>query len=91
MLDSIRVGLSNHPLAGVGTSIGGYILSLSEFISPLFRFLILTLNSSGILSSDTRFSTITAISVAYVQYNKARRIWNVKNENTSKKGNNNSR
>ena len=79
MLDSIRVGLDNHPFAGVGTSIGGYILSLSEFISPLFRFLILT------------FSTITAISVAYVQYNKARRIWNVKNENTGKKGNNNSR
>ena len=79
MLDSIRAGLNNHPLAGVGTSIGGYILSLSEFISPLFRFLILT------------FSTITAVSVAYVQYNKARRIWNVKNENTSKKGNNNSR
>ena len=79
MLDSIKVGLDNHPFAGVGTSIGGYILSLSEFISPLFRFLILT------------FSTITAVSVAYVQYNKARRIWNVKNKNTSKKGNNNSR
>ena len=58
---------------------GGYILSLSEVMSPFFRFLILI------------FSTVTAISVAYVQYNKAWRVWNVKGKkDPSKKGNSNS-
>ena len=58
---------------------GGYVLSLSEAFSPFFRFLILI------------FSTVTAISVAYVQYNKAWRVWNVKSKkDPSKKGNSNS-
>ena len=80
MLDSIKVALSNHPFKGVGASMGGYVLSLSEMLSPFFRFLILI------------FSTVTAISVAYVQYNKAWSMWNVKSkENPSKKGDSNSR
>ena len=80
MLDSIKVALSNHPFKGVGASIGGYILSLSDMLSPFLRFLILI------------FSTVTAISVAYVQYNKAWSMWNVKSEkDPSKKGNSNSR
>ena len=58
---------------------GGYMLSLSEIMSPFFRFLILL------------FSTVTAISVAYVQYNKAWRVWNVKGKKEhSKKGDSNS-
>ena len=78
MLDSIKVALSNHPFKGVGASMGGYVLSLSEMLSPFFRFLILF------------FSTVTAISVAYVQYNKAWRVWNDKSgKDSSKKGNSN--
>ena len=80
MLDSIKVALSNHPFKGVGASMGGYVLSLSEILSPFFRFLILF------------FSTVTAISVAYVQYSKAWRVWNVKDKKEPrKKGNSNSR
>ena len=79
MLDSIKTVLSNHPFGGIGASMGGYILSLSEFISPFFRFLILV------------FSTVTAVSVAYVQYNKAWRVWNVNKESSRKKDNSNSR
>ena len=79
MLDSIKVALSNHPFKGVGAAMGGYILSLSDILSPVLRFLILI------------FSTVTAISVAYVQYNKAWRVWNVKGKkDPSKKGNSNS-
>ena len=59
---------------------GGYMLSLSDILSPVLRFLILI------------FSTVTAISVAYVQYNKAWRVWNVKDKKEPrKKGNSNSR
>ncbi len=77
-MDSVRAILSDHPFAGVGTSIGGYILSLSEFLSPLFRFCILV------------FSTITALSVAYVQFKKARSVWNGKDENPGKESDSNS-
>ena len=79
-MDSIRAILDNHPLPGIGASLGGYMLSLSEMLPPFLRFLILI------------FSTVTAISVAYVQYNKAWSMWNVKSEkDPSKKGNSNSR
>ena len=78
MLDSIKVALSNHPFKGISASMGGYMLSLSEMLSPFFRFLILF------------FSTVTAISVAYVQYNKARSVYG-KVEKSSKKGNSNTR
>lgn len=77
MSDSIKAILSNHPLGGISTAMGGYIISLTEMLSPIFRFLILT------------FSTITAISVAYIQYNRARRVY-VKDKDPSKKGNSNS-
>ena len=78
MTDSIKEVLNNHPFGGIGTAMGGYIISLSEMLSPIFRFLILT------------FSTITAISVAYVQYNKARRVYG-KVKKFRKKGRSNSR
>ena len=76
MSDSIKAVLHNHPFGGVGTSLAGYILSLSEFLSPIFRFCILI------------FSTITAVSLAYVQYNKAKSVWNAQ-ENPRKKDNSN--
>jgi len=76
MLDSIRTVLHDHPFGGVGASMGGYVLSLSEMLSPFFRFLILF------------FSTVTAISVAYVQYNKARSAYG-KVKKPSKKGDSN--
>ena len=77
MSDSIKTVLHNHPFGGVTTSLAGYILSLSDFISPILRFCILV------------FSTVTAVSLAYVQYNKARRIWNAQKD-PSKKNNSNS-
>ena len=76
MLDSIRTVLHDHPFGGVGASMGGYVLSLSEMLSQFFRFLILF------------FSNVTAISVAYVQYNKARSAYG-KVKNPSKKGDSN--
>ena len=79
MLDSIKSLLSDRPFSSITTSLGGYMLSLSEFLSPILRFLILI------------FSSVTAISVAYVQYNKARRVWNAKEKDSRKKGNCNSR
>lgn len=78
MSDSIRAVLSNHPFGGIGASMSGYIISLSEALSPFFRFLILL------------FSTVTAISVAYIQYNKAWRVYG-KVKKRSKKGSCNSR
>ena len=77
MSDSIKTVLNNHPIPGMGASMGGYIISLSEVLSPALRFFILLC------------STITAISIAYVQYNKARRVY-VKVKNSSKEGNSNS-
>lgn len=78
MSDSIKAILHNHPFSGISTAMGGYIISLTEILSPLLRFSILV------------FSTVTAVSVAYVQYNKARRVYG-KEKNSSKKSNSNSR
>ena len=78
MLSSLRDSLDNNPYAGVGTSLGGCLLSLSEALSPLLRFIILIL------------STTTAISVAYIQFNKARRVW-YGEKNSRKKDNSNTR
>ena len=76
MLTSIRASLDSHPIANIFASLTGYALSLSDFVSPSLRFLILL------------FSTSTAISVAYIQFNKARRLWYGK-ENPSKKDDSN--
>ena len=76
MLDSIKTVLNNHPFGGITTAMGGYVISLSDMLSPFFRFLILI------------FSTVTAISVAYVQYNKARSAYD-KAKKPSKKGDSN--
>ena len=76
MFSSIKELLDSHPFTGITTSLGGYVLSFSDFLSPILRFLILL------------FSTSTAISVAYVHYNKARRTWYGKD--SSKKDSSNS-
>ena len=72
MFSSIRDIFHEHPLSNIFASLLGYLLSLSEFISPVFRFLILV------------FSTRTAISVAYIQFNKARRLWYGKKDSSKK-------
>ena len=74
MLDSIKLILNERPFSSMGTSLGGYFISLMDALNPVLRFLILL------------FSTVTAVSVAYVHYSRARRIWNGK-KNTSKKDN----
>ena len=78
MFSSIRDTLDSHPITNIFASLTGYLISLSDVISPSLRFLILL------------FSTSTAISVAYIQFNKARRLWYGKKD-SSKKGNSNSR
>ena len=78
-MDTLKTILSDHPFAGVGTSLGGYVISTIDFISPVLRFIILL------------FSTITAIFLAYLHYKKARRWWNEENKKSSKKGSRNSR
>ena len=76
MISFFRDSLEAHPLVNTVASLSGYIISLSELIHPILRFLILV------------FSTSTAISVAYIQFNKARRLWYGKD--TGKKDNSNS-
>ena len=76
MFSSIRDSLEAYPLAGVSTSLVGYLVSLSNLVSPALRFLILV------------FSTSTAISVAYVHFIKARKEWHGEKD-TSKKDNSN--
>ena len=78
MMGFFRDSLEAHPLVNITASLSGYLLSLSDLIPPILRFLILL------------FSTSTAISVAYIQFNKARRLWYGKKD-SSKKGNSNSR
>ncbi len=77
MLDSAKSLISNRPFSSLTTSFSGYLISLTEVLSPLLRFLILF------------FSTVTAFSVAYVHYNIARREWDAKKD-TSKENNSNS-
>ena len=77
MLTFFRDSLEAHPLVNVVGSLSGYIISLADFIPPILRFFILA------------FSTSTAISVAYIQFNKARRLWY--GENSRKKDNSNPR
>ena len=76
MFSSIKDSLDTHPIANVFASLFGYIISLSDFIPPVLRFLIL-------------FFTSTAISVAYIQFIKARRLWY--GEDSSKKDDSNTR
>ncbi len=77
MFPSVRDSMDNHPFTAISTSLVGYMVSLSDFISPALRFLILV------------FSTSTAISVAYVHFIKARRLWDGE-KNTGKEDNSNS-
>ena len=78
MLDSIKSILNERPFSSLSTSLGGYLLSLTEVLTPFLRFLILA------------FSTITAFSVAYVHYKRARREW-YGEKDSSKKDNSNPR
>ena len=75
MISFFRDSLEAHPFVNVAASMSGYIMSFAEFIHPFLRFLILV------------FSTSTAVSVAYIQFNKARRLWYGKD--SSKKDNSN--
>ena len=77
MFSSVKTFLDTHPIANIFASLSGYAISLADFIHPFLRFLILF------------FSTSTAISVAYIQFNKARRLWY--GENSSKKDDSNTR
>ena len=77
MISFFREYLDTHPFANIIASLTGYVISLADFLSPTLRFLILI------------FSTSTAISVAYIQFSKARRLWYGKN--SSKKDNSNTR
>ena len=76
MMSFFKNSLETHPITNIAGSMSGYIISFADFIHPALRFLILI------------FSTSTAISVAYIQFNKARRLWY--GEDSSKKDNSNS-
>ncbi len=79
-MESVKEILYNYPFRSLSASFSGYLLSLTEYVSPLLRFLILL------------FSTITALSLAYIHYNKAMGIYyGKKKKGNSKKGNRNSR
>ena len=79
-MESVRDFLYNYPFRTMSASFSGYIISLTEYISPLLRLLILL------------FSTITALCLAYIHYNKAMGIYyGKKKKRNSKKGNRNSR
>lgn len=76
-MDSVKTLLYNNPSAGLGTSLGGFLISLTDILPPFLRFLILL------------FSTITAISMAYIQYSKALGVYYEKK--SRKKGSRNTR
>jgi len=77
MISFFRNSLETYPLSNIIASLSGYAVSFSDLLHPILRFLILF------------FSTSTAISVAYIQFNKARRLWHDKDP--SKKDNSNPR
>lgn len=76
-MDSVKTLLYNNPSAGLGTSLGGFLISLTDLLPPFLRFLILL------------FSTVTAISMAYIQYSKALGVYYEKK--SRKKGSRNTR
>jgi len=80
-MDSIKAAIENHPLGTTGGSLIGYIVSMSESLDPTLRFIILLA------------STVTAVSVAYLWFMKAKKeYYNAKKRQWSrKKGNRNTR
>ncbi len=74
-MDTLRHYLHNNPGSSLTGTISGYIVSFSELFSPILSFLILLA------------STVTAISLAYIQYRRALNY----GKNTSKKSSRNSR
>jgi len=74
-MDTLKVLLHDNPGISLTGTISGYIISFSELFSPVLSFLILLA------------STVTAISLAYIQYKRAISY----GKNTSKKSSRNSR
>ena len=76
-MDTIRQ-IIHDPVKGLSTSTIGTMISMMEGLSPLLRFVILVC------------SAITAVSVAYVHFSKAKGVYVKKNKKNTK-GNRNSR
>ncbi len=76
-MDTIRQ-IVNDPIKGLSTSTIGTMISMMEQLSPIIRFVILIC------------SAVTAISVAYVHFYKAKGVYVKKNKKNTK-GNRNSR
>jgi len=72
--NSIRQALIEHPVIGVSSSLGGYIVSFIDTLPDIMRLIILIA------------STITAVSLAYIHLRKAlslKRRSNVKRKRKS--------
>mgnify|MGYP003110915644 CR=1 FL=1 len=74
-MDTLRLYLHNNPGSSLLGTISGYTIHLADVLSPILSFIILVA------------STITAISLAYIQYKRARSY----GKNTSKKSSRNTR
>ena len=76
MMDSIKVLLDSKPTTSLAGTLGGFFISLTEVLTPVLSFIILFA------------SAITAVCLAYIQFNKARTYVKKK---SSKKSSSNSR
>ena len=76
MMDSLKIYLDNNPGTSLVGTLGGFVLSLTEILTPVLSFIILFA------------SAITAVCLAYIQLKKARAYVKKK---SSKKGSRNSR
>ena len=74
-MDSLKVFLHNNPGQSLLGTISGYAIYFIEILNPILSFMILLA------------STITAVSLSYIQYKKATSYV----KKTSKKSNRNSR
>ena len=74
-MDTLKVYLHNNPGSSLLGTISGYIVYFAEVLSPVLSFLILLA------------STVTALSLAYIQYKRATSY----GKKASKKSNRNSR
>ena len=75
-MDSLKIYLNDNPGTSLAGTLGGFVISLAEVLTPVLSFIILVA------------SAVTAVSLAYIQFNKARAYVKKK---SSKKSSRNSR
>ena len=75
-MDSLKIYLDNNPGTSLAGTLGGFMLSITEVLTPVLGFIILFASAT------------TAVCLSYIQFKKARSYAKKK---SSKKGSRNSR